>query len=117
VSAFIVSERCMHRAVHALMPPDASCEACNEMGRQLHQLNAEAVSQRYSCNDPVPEYRYAAFLPSLIQQYKSLACLLYQCTEGNIPQTALYQSMQQRKIELAFEIVANLEEYRRADWD
>jgi hypothetical protein len=43
--------------------------------------------------------------------------LLYQCTEGNVPQAVLYQSMQQRKIALACEIVANLEDYRHADWD
>jgi hypothetical protein len=46
MSAFIVSERTMHRAVHALMPPDAPCAACDEMGQQLYRLNAEAVAQR-----------------------------------------------------------------------
>ena len=47
MSAFIVSERTMHRAVHALMPQDAPCAACEEMGQQLYRLNAEAVAQRY----------------------------------------------------------------------
>jgi hypothetical protein len=117
MSAFIVSERTMHRAVHALMPPDSPCAACDEMGQQLYRLNAEAVLQRYGRPEDVPEYRYAVVFPPLIQQLKSLSCLIYQCSEGNVPQTALYQSLVRRKIDLTREIVCNSEEYDRADWD
>jgi hypothetical protein len=117
MSAFIVSERTMHRAVHALMPQDAPCQACDEIGQQLYRLNAEAVLQRYGRPEGVPEYRYAVVFPPLIQQLKSLSCLIYQCSEGNVPQTALYQSLLRRKIDLAAEIVHSLEEYDRADWD
>jgi hypothetical protein len=118
MSAFIVSERCMHHAVHALMPPDAPCEARDGMGRQLYRLNAEAVRQRYGRNDPIPDnYRYSVVFPLPIQQYKSLACLVYQCTEGNVPQTALYHVLMRRKIDLALDIVHSLDAYRTADWD
>jgi hypothetical protein len=75
MSAFIVSERTMHRAVHALMPPDAPCAACDEMGKQLYRLNAEAVAQRYGRPEDVPDYRYAVVFPPLIQQLKSLVAL------------------------------------------
>ncbi len=117
MSAFIVSERTMHRAVHALLPQEAPCAACDEIGQQLYRLNAEAVLQRYSRPEDVPEYRYAVVFPPLIQQLKSLSCLIYQCSEGNVPQTALYQSLVRRKIDLTREIVCNSEEYARADWD
>jgi hypothetical protein len=47
MSAFIVSERIMHRAVHALMPQDARSAACDEMdqphsrGASLRMTEAE----------------------------------------------------------------------------
>jgi hypothetical protein len=93
MSAFIVSERTMHRTVHALMPPDAPCAACDEMGQQLYRLNAEAVLQRYGRPEDVRRYRYAVVFSPLIQQLKSLNCLIYQCSEGTVPQTTLYQSL------------------------
>ena len=117
MSAFIVSEKTMNRAVHALMPPGAPCEACDEMGKQLYRLNAEAVLQRYGRPDDVPDYKYAVVFPALIQQFKSLRCLIYQCSEGTVPQTVLYQSLLRREMDLASQIVGNLEEYDRADWD
>ncbi|MFL5241255.1 MAG: hypothetical protein ACJ8FY_04040 [Gemmataceae bacterium] len=85
MSAFIVSERTMHRAVSALMPQDAPCAACDEMGQQLYRLNAVAIAQRYGQRADIPDYRYVVVFPPLIQQLKSLNCLIYQCSEGNVP--------------------------------
>jgi hypothetical protein len=75
------------------------------------------VRQRYGRPDDVPDYEYAVVFPPLIQQYKSLSCLIYQCSEGSVPETVLYQQMLRRKIDLACEIIGHLEEYDRADWD
>jgi hypothetical protein len=125
MSAFIVSEKTMHRVVHAMMPQDAPCEACDEMGRQLYRLNAEAVKHRYSHRSPeevgaagdFSGYKYAVIFPPLIQQFTSLSCLIYQCSEGKVPETPLYQTLKRRQISLAIEIVCNLAEYRQAEWD
>jgi hypothetical protein len=75
MSAFIVSERTMHRAVHALVPQDAPCAACDELGHQLYRLKAQAVMQRFGRPEDGPEYRHAVVFPPLIQQLKSLNCL------------------------------------------
>src|SRR5258708_27614180 len=99
------------------MRQDAPCAVCDERGHKLYGLNAEAVLQRYDRPEDVQEYRCAVVSPPLIQQLKSLSCLIYQCSEGNVPQTALYQSLVRRKIDLTNEIVCNSEEYDRADWD
>ena len=117
MSAFMVSARTMHRAVHALMPHDAPCVACDEMGQKLYQLNSQAILARYGRPGDVPDYRYAVVFPPVIQQLKSLQCLIYQCSEGKVPESALYQLMLKRKGELASEIISNLPEYDQADWD
>ena len=75
------------------------------------------MRQRYGRPDAISDYKYALVFPLLIQQYKSLSCLIYQCSEGTVPDTALYQQMLRRKIDLGCQIIGHLEEYDRADWD
>src|SRR4051812_1158656 len=96
----------MHRAVAALAEDQQSCDWLDLLGRDLYALNREAVRQRYGTADPVPEYRFRppGDVPK-VQLYKSLRCLLYQCSEGDVPETALYRRVEERANGLAREIV------------
>jgi hypothetical protein len=53
-----------------------------------------------------------------IQVFKSLACFLYQCAEGDIPETSpLYKALTEAKHLVAESIVHALPEYDQAKWD
>jgi len=47
---------------------------------------------------------------------KSLQCWKYQCSEGDIPETKLYQFFEEVEHHLALKIVINLPEYDKATW-
>lgn len=87
------------------------------LGQAMFELNCNAVSQRY--NEPAngSEYRYGvAATLSAVQAFKSLKCWLYQCSEGDVPDTPLYQVMDKVSDRLAHHIVSSLPEYERAEW-
>jgi hypothetical protein len=99
------------------------------LGEALRTLNVAAVLQRYpDCSvergdlpgpHPFLPYRYAPILAgggSKVQALKSLRCLLYQCSEGTIPETPLYKALDDLSSRWALEIVEKLPEYDRARW-
>lgn len=114
-----------------------TADAPTTIGRRLFTLNIEAVMQRYpDCeNDPTelpgvegcasyPEtYRFSgrlakpfARIPSLVDGYKALRCLIYQCSEGNVVRSDLYRELESAAGEIAGEIVQMLPDYERAAW-
>lgn len=117
MSAFIVSEKTMHNVCVALNVNDSPCEQLDDLGNRLFRLNNEAIFQRYGKREELRLYRFKPVNPKKIQQLKSLQCLIYQCTEGKIPETALYHELVERANELAHSIVHDLPEYDQAAWD
>lgn len=118
MSAFIVSQETMRRAVTAMDDHNSSCEALDVLGAQLYALNARAVSQRYGRPEEAPAYEHRPlFSASRHQLFKSLNCLIYQCSEGDVPKHLLYEAMQKRATQLAFDIATGLPEYDKAVWD
>ncbi len=95
-----------------------------ELGQRLYDLNVQATGERYpdesadSLPGPVVKgYTYTRLVPpSPIQAYKSLGCLLYQCSEGDVPDSPLYQALQELQHGIAAALVCDLPEYNRADW-
>lgn len=92
-----------------------------KLGQQLYELNARGVNARYS-DHPADEwgvtYKYKRVpIPSRLQAYKSLQCFLYQCSEGNVPETSqLYKDLDAWCIELAMYIIERLPEYEQYRW-
>lgn len=95
-----------------------------ELGAALRALNERAVSERYP-NEPVEAlpgpapyapYAYAPLLVGAVPAYKALRCLLYQCSEGSVPETPLYAALDALSDAWAREIVCALPEYDRAAW-
>lgn len=146
MSAFVVSPENMHRAVTMLIGrhryggqrfrtfagiDTTHANAGSYIGTKLYALNINAVTIRYpDClehpeNLPGPidqteirAYRYRPSACTRIEGYKALGCLLYQCCEGDVPEMSeTYHALKDAYNTLAHEIVSDLPEYDRAEWD
>jgi hypothetical protein len=102
---------------------DASVAGWAErLGYALFQLNVIAVDARYGSGQAKKfrplDYHYRVTKPvPLAQVLKSLHCWLYQCNEGDVPQTALYGLFDNEvQLYLMTEIIDTLPEYQNAFW-
>lgn len=105
-----------------------STEGLKHLARNLHAMNVAAVSQRYT-DSPMDDLPGAGivydprFVPvqgdlaARCQYYMDLRCLIYQCSEGEVPEWPLYKALEQIANSVASEIVHSLPEYDRARWD
>ena len=89
---------------------------------RLFALNKRGVECRYGNGEAKKfrplDYQYRRTIPpGAVQAFKSLSCLLYQCSEGNVPETKLYKLLDRIKGYIAEDIVHNLKEYDLAKWD
>jgi hypothetical protein len=142
MSAFIVDIECMDRVVRGLvLVADLLDPAADPttIGRDLFQLNVEAVRQRYGndIEDMMPatgwkpnDYRYTEppvvpGCPPLVDSLKALHCLLYQCSEGTVRNEPLYEALEAAgaKLELAIRAttlwrgdIENMPAYKLASW-
>jgi len=126
MSAFVVQKETIDRAltlwdsnydchIHRL-----SCEQLDSLGLRIWQLNCEAVNQRYphTPGESVAEnYRYRWGDVSTVVALKALQCIIYQCSEGNVPETALYKEMRDVERRAMHKIIDELPEYQAAPWD
>ena len=134
MSAFIVSRETMHRCVAAIEQsserplsgplghlPDA--KAMSALGRRLFEMNAAAFAARYRESPiehvgPAPtDYCWRRRPVSPLAGFYALDCLLYQCAEGEVPQTALYQAVERVRDALARLIAHNLASKEKLPWD
>jgi hypothetical protein len=93
-----------------------------KLGHAMYQLNIKAVADRYGDNEArrfwKHEYRFEhTDAVSLVQVLKSLQCWLYQCNEGDVPETKLYGLFDTDvQIYLMDKIITKLPEYEQAEW-
>jgi hypothetical protein len=130
MSAFIVNTNVMSKAVTAILlnldmfdgestsrtallasPTDAQKEAGTKIGRKLFLMNRRALRARYGYGDHLrlPEFvfeRWADATP--VEQFKAIHCLLYQCHEGTVHESRLYDELNHAAGELAQRIVQDL---------
>jgi hypothetical protein len=92
------------------------------LGYAMFQPNVIAVEARYGSGQarrfrPLDyHYKVTKSVP-LAQVLKSLQCWLYQCNEGDVPQTALYGLFDNEvQLYLMNEIIDTLPEYQNAYW-
>lgn len=145
MSAYIVGEGTMDRAIHGLVVAYAyqgkgtdtlcSIESRTAIGRALYAMNYEAVKQRYGDTEGFRQnldktYCYqcppgrALGLHSL---HKAMSCLIYQCMEGYVPDSPLYQRLHQmadvfleyctKELRVDKERFLKSHQYNKADWD
>lgn len=99
----------------------------DKLVRALLKMNVSATSQRYGGEayetlpgrvkkTPINKLKYEYTPTSLIQLLKYLQCYLYQCSEGNIPNTKRYKILKDIETSLMFQVIDALPEYEKARW-
>jgi hypothetical protein len=93
-----------------------------KLGQAMFLLNFDGVESRYGKGEAKTfrqlnyQYQYTQEVP-LVQVLKSLQCWLYQCLEGNVPDTKLYKLFDHDvQLYLMEKIIDQMPEYRKAKW-
>lgn len=135
MSAFIISKENMDIVVDAIVREGGldgySSLSPNELGQQLFAMNLEAIHARYpdtknggmmpgpcDTSDIFDNYHAAdsVFSTPTPAQYKAISCLLYQCSEGKVPERTLFKSLQRFADSMSYQIISSLPEYEAAPW-
>lgn len=115
---FILNIRVLDKNGAVKLRPKVSEQAAI-FARQLYEMNLDAISQRYKRgkeDDYGYTFTYCMPINNMTVLYKSIGCLMYQCSEGNVPETDLYKKMREIENALAHDIVSNSKEYEKAQW-
>ena len=139
MSAFIVKDKTINRVVTWLKSEVATSHyTLDQLARKydidfvsdtwdeklanaMFQLNCDGVNARYGEGE-AEKFRPLNFTYkpeiyfSRVQVLKSLQCWMYQCSEGDVPKTKLYQFFEEVEKYLALKIIDSLPEYQKAKW-
>jgi hypothetical protein len=116
MSAFVVSPSVIDKVV-GYMYDGQHQDQLTEFGKALYAMNVNAVNQRYEENNEPPEYEYRQRNCNRHETLKAMHCLHYQCSEGNVPEMALYKELEAAIGRLADDIATDAPEYDAAPWD
>lgn len=126
MSAFVVSGKTLNNVVSGIVNnPACFANVLAVIGSNdpqtisdaLNAMNVDAVNQRYGESAEAESVPFIDTKPSHITVYKSCRCLRYQCSEGNVPKTALYRALDEGIQTLGYEIINALPEYAAVAWD
>ena len=139
MSAFMVNRNVLAKAVTAILQntyqfaaietfrghpvdgplTDAQCQAGTKIGRKLFLMNRRALRARYGKGEHLrlPGFVFEEWADAKpVEQFTSVRCLLYQCSEGNVPRSRLYSELNHAAGKLAQRIGQDLPEYEKAPW-
>jgi hypothetical protein len=121
MSAYIVGDQTINRIVsHLKLNRDLEwlrtefCEAARatsdaEIGAALFKMNCEAVEARYGVGEAAKfrdlDYQFRREPASAREVYDEIKTLDYQCSEGDVPETALFKLLIQLKASVADNII------------
>jgi hypothetical protein len=122
MSAFTVSKLTIDRCVSGMYRTWKGGDEETLLGKRLMQLNRLAIDDRYpdwhdemKSADPVIEgYRHTPQAPSPYLFLVALECLLYQCSEGDVPKTPLFAEVERAAHYLRAKILGTIPEYKAA---
>lgn len=137
MSSFIVSEKCMNNIIYNLFWDHEFKRLHSILKRNgydtdtdfdmlaidLYEMNKEAVKQRYNESKDsdyikIPNsFNWDKGKLNKYQCLKSMKCLRYQCSEGNVPKTKLYKFLNDLITEWTDYILDEIPEFINADWD
>jgi hypothetical protein len=90
-------------------------EGSRQLAEEMFALNVAAVNARYGEGEAEKfralDFEFAITIASPVQVIKSLESWLYQCTEGNLPFTRIYQTMKDVLFALCIDFVHQTKEY------
>ena len=137
MSAFIVEEDNLYRVINSITKIEGYTKPLKEIKEQaisnpkglfkkLNSLNRYSISQRYEKDIfedkmtypfNLSKYNEAVLKTNKHQNLKSLTCFLYQSCEGQAENSDLYKILNKISSDIAYNIVSNTEEYKKAKWD
>lgn len=94
-------------------------KAIQDVYKAVKKLNYDAVYERYKKGFKINfrEIKPFWFTGRITHQdYKTLQCYLYQCCEGEVPETKLYKALRKLQSRVAMYIVEQQPEYAEAQW-
>lgn len=131
MSAFLVENKTINKIANKVFSPNLDIYNTLEelkaigikdketLGKELYKMNIEALNDRYgSAKDFANGLEYQFKIEanySLISVFESLNCFMYQCSEGNIPNTKLYKIMETLENLIARKLVYDMPEYDTID--
>ena len=95
----------------------ATIEGSKKFARELHKMNVRAVRARYSDDKHRYPFVYKPTQCSIHQAVKSMHCMHYQCSEGDVPAEPLFKLLEELTHAIESAIVTHSAEYELADWD
>lgn len=87
------------------------------LAQALADMNERALAARYG-DKPSGAKHVLRLITGLDRVFviKQMACLLYQCTEGDVDQGPLYKAVEALKGDMAFDVVSRTPAYAAAPW-
>ena len=135
VSSFLVSPDCINSIVTYLevnqtlhrLDPRLELDVCgldelSSLAEAIYRMNKDALEQRYgkhpdgSVLGKTARFRFRMVHRPAVAVYKACSCLLYQCSEGNIPERKLFKALESVLDIMARDIVTGLPDYEAAPW-
>ena len=97
---------------------DGSPKPAKEIGQALLNLNHQALCERYAdVKGDAPIFRATGQVgDGDVGTYTALECLIYQCSEGSVPETQTFKDLETILARLAARIVRALPAYEKAPW-
>jgi len=94
----------------------------SDLGKELFDLNCWAINARYGDNQAEEfrplDYKYKTEpYCTRYQALSSLKCWLYQCEQGDIPDSELHKLFNNIAGNIAMDIVSDIPQYQKATWD
>lgn len=95
----------------------ATSEGKQKLAQAMSDVNVRAVNERYNESAELPKFTFCLNINvNKLTALKALKCWLYQCTEGQQPESGVYRMMERVGNMLCESIVTNLKEYKMAEW-
>ena len=102
-------------------------EEFERLAHDLFQLNVQAVDARYGPGEAAKfrplDFEYSSAvkwgdsrISNACRALKALQCLIYQCSEGDVPESAPYRMLRDIESAIARWIVSTMPEYEMATW-
>lgn len=94
--------------------------AAKRLAEEMFTLNCDAIEQRYGEGQAKEfrtlDFQYKPQIVEVFQVLKNISCWLYQCTEGDAPESALYRAVERVRDKIAWHLVQNMKQYEVCKW-
>ena len=136
MSAYIVEADTLYRVINLITKIDYVSNSLKPIKEEaiitpqilfnkLNTLNRYAISQRYEAEKMTdkPSYKFnlerynqVASNTNQYQNFKSLQCFHYQCSEGEAMKADLYKALDKFERSFAIQIISSVKQYDQSTW-